>query len=276
MRRRYILRLKVLSSKSAFQQWTRAMYKRIYSYLRKLKSNTTDETNGRHIVPYLVVGLCGTNESPSILDVGAGYGKDLLAVKREIPQATVSAVEGFPQAVAFLRESGVQVATTNLERQPLPFPSNSFDVVICNQVLEHTKELFWLTSELARVCKVEGYLIIGVPNLGSLHNRIALLLGRQPPAIQVFGPHVRGFTIDGVRDFLHTGNMLRVERVVGGNFYPFPPSVSRALARWLPGLAVSSFFAVCKLSDIAFLSVLDSSRGAELVDTPYFRGLPAG
>src|SRR5271165_3808672 len=82
------------SVRSAFQQWTRVMYKRIYSRLRGLKSNTTDETNGRHIVPYLVVELCGANESPSILDVGAGYGKDLLAVKREVPEATMSAVEG--------------------------------------------------------------------------------------------------------------------------------------------------------------------------------------
>jgi len=250
------------------------MYKSVYSWLRGLKSNTSDETNGRHIVPHLVVAMCGTNKSPSILDVGAGYGKDLLAVKREIPEARMSAVEGYPQAVEFLRESGMQVESANLEREPLPFPNNSFEVVICNQVIEHTKELFWLISELARVCKTEGYLIIGVPNLGSLHNRIALLLGRQPPAIHVFGPHVRGFTIDGLREFLQVEDLLRVERVVGGNFYPFPPSVSRALAHWLPGLAVSCFFAVRKLSDLSFLSVLDTPRGAELVDTPYFRGLP--
>lgn len=204
--------------------------------------------------------------------MGAGYGKDLLAVKKILPGASIAAVEGYPAAVAFLRESGVNVTSINLEHEPLPFADRSFDVVMCNQVIEHVKELFWLVSELSRVCKLDGHLMIGIPNLGSLHNRIALLLGRQPSAIHVFGPHVRGFTNDGLRDFLQAGNVLRVDSIVGGNFYPFAPSFSRVLARWFPGLAVSSFFAIKKLSDASFLEVLDSPRGAELVDTPYFRG----
>lgn len=244
----------------------------IYEYLKRLKDDTGDETNGRHIVPTLVVGLCGKNDAPSVLDVGAGYGKDLLAVKQRLPGASMAAVEGYPGAVAFLRESGVNVTSINLERDPLPFADESFDVVMCNQVIEHVKELFWLVSELTRVCKVGGYLMIGYPNLGSLHNRVALLFGRQPPAIHVFGPHVRGFTNAGVIDFLQAGNVLRVDRVLGGNFYPFPPSVSRPLARWLPGLAVSSFLAAQKISNASFLDVLDSPRSSELVDTPYFRG----
>ena len=98
------------------------------------------------------------------------------------------------------------------------------------------------------------------------------IFGRQPPAIHVFGPHVRGFTNHGLRDFLESGNVLRVDTVLGGNFYPFAPAFSRVLARWFPSLAVSSFFAVKKITDTSFLEVLDSPRGAELVDTPYFRG----
>jgi len=248
------------------------MYKAIYNYLARLKAGTGDETNGRHVLGPLIAGLCGTKTAPHVLDVGAGYGKDLLAVKAALPGASTAAVETYPQAVAFLRKSGFDVASVNLERDALPFGAASFDIVMCNQVIEHTKELFWVVSELARVCKVGGHLVIGVPNLGSLHNRLALLAGRQPPAIHVFGPHVRGFTIPGLRDFLEAGNTLRVERVLGGNFYPFAPSVSRPLARWFPGLAVSSFYAVRKLNDADFLEVLDTPRGGELVDTPYFRG----
>ena len=250
------------------------MYNTIYAYFRQLKAGTEDETNGRHVVATLVTDLCGNNAAPAILDVGAGYGKDLLTVKHNLPNASMSAVEGYPEAVAFLRQSGVNVASINLEKDKLPFADNTFDVVMCNQVIEHVKELFWLVSELTRVCKVDGKLMIGMPNLGSLHNRIALLIGRQPPAIHVFGPHVRGFTNHGLRDFLQAGNVLRVQRVLGSNFYPFPPSISRVLARWFPSLAVSSFFAIQKISAESFLQVLDSPRGGELVDTPYYRGVP--
>jgi hypothetical protein len=60
------------------------MYSAIYEYLKKLKSSSTsaDESNGRHILPPLIVDLCSSIESPTILDVGAGYGKDLLAVNK--------------------------------------------------------------------------------------------------------------------------------------------------------------------------------------------------
>ena len=223
-------------------------------------------------MPQLVVKLCGENKTASILDVGAGYGKDLLAIKKLLPGASMAAIEGYAPAAAHLQACGVNVTSINLEHESLPFADNSFDVVTCNQVLEHVKELFWLVSELTRVCKVGGHLVIGVPNLGSLHNRVALLCGKQPPAIHVFGPHVRGFTNDGLRDFLQSGSVLRVDSVLGGNFYPFAPTFSRMLAKCFPGLAVSSFFTIKKISDSNFLEVLDSPRGAELVDTPYFRG----
>lgn len=251
------------------------MYSAIYEYLKKLKSSSTsaDESNGRHILPPLIVDLCSSIESPTILDVGAGYGKDLLAVKQAIPGCSTAAVEGFPSAIKFLRSSGLNVVSINLERDPLPFADEAFDVVLCNQVLEHVKELFWLVSELARVCKVGGHLVLGVPNLGSLHNRVALVLGHQPPAIHVFGPHIRGFTKRGLIDFIEMEKILHVEHVLGGNFYPFPPSISRQLARWLPGLAVSSFFVVDKLSNDSFLKVFDSPRAIELSDTPYYRGI---
>lgn len=249
------------------------MYTAIYNQLKRLKAGTADESNGRHLIAPLIVELCGTNAAPFVLDVGAGQGADLLAVKRALPGATASAIESFPNSVAALRLQGIDVSSVDLEHQRLPFEDNSFDLVLCNQVIEHTKELFWVTSELARVCKVGGSLLLGVPNLGSLHNRVALLLGQQPPGIHVFGPHVRGFTVPGLRDFLQAGDVLRVERVLGSNFYPFGPTLSRPLARWLPGLAESSFFVVRKLAGTSFLNVLDSPRAAELVDTPYYRGV---
>jgi SAM-dependent methyltransferase len=103
------------------------------------------------------------------------------------------AVESFPISIEALRRLGVIITSIDIEHDVLPFDDDFFDVVICNQVLEHTKEIFWVISEIACVMKRGGTLILGVPNLGSLHNRIALLVGHQPPAIAVFGAHVRGF-----------------------------------------------------------------------------------
>ena len=251
------------------------MYDALYPILKRMKVGTNDETKGRRIIGPLVVELCEGRPAPAILDVGAGRGEDLLSVRKALPDATASAVESHPVSVAHLRPAGVEVAEVDIEHERLPFADESFDVVMCNQVLEHVKELFWVVSELSRVCKVGGRLLLGVPNLGSLHNRVALLAGRQPPAIHVFGPHVRGFTREGLRDFLEAGDVLKVERTLGCNFFPFPPAVSRPLARLLPGMAVVSLFVVKKAAADDFLKVFESPRSMELVDTPYYRGVSA-
>ena len=82
----------------------------------------------------------------------------------------------------------------DLEKDIFPYDNDFFDVIIVNQILEHTKELFWIFHEATRVLTVGGKLIIGVPNLASLHNRILLLTGQHPTPIKSSSPHVRGFT----------------------------------------------------------------------------------
>ncbi len=253
----------------------------IYERLKSLKSGTNDETNGRHIIPGLTISLINGESSsedrPRILDVGAGHGVDLANIAYNLSKTgrtpEISAIETFPVAIQKLKAIGVSVRSIDIEREPLPFANGYFDVVICNQVLEHTKEIFWIVSELARVTKQGGKLIVGVPNLGSLHNRIALLAGYQPPAINVLGTHIRGFTVPGFTEFLETGDYLKVSAVIGGNFYPFPPTISRKLSKILPSLSVSSFYLIERTPiEGSFLSVFNSDIAVSLVDTPYFRG----
>jgi SAM-dependent methyltransferase len=245
----------------------------LYDYLKSLKSGTNDETNGRHIVAREAAKACVSIANPRILDVGAGYGRDLMATGELLGRShELYAIEAFPQAVEFLRSRQIDVQSVNLERERLPFEDGFFDVVICNQVLEHLKEIFWTTSELSRVTKVGGKLVIGVPNLGSLHNRLSLMFGRQPPAMRVFGPHVRGYTASGMTDFLERGGFLKVSKIFGGNFYPLPPSTSRLMSNYFPSLSVSSFYVVERVKDGNFLSILSTPQAMELVDTPYFRG----
>jgi SAM-dependent methyltransferase len=164
---------------------------------------------------------------------------------------------------------GITVHALDAERSRFPFEGRFFDVVLANPVLEHTKEIFWIASEVSRVLKPGGAFVVGVPNLASLHSRAMLLLGLQPSPIEVLGPHVRGYTKGGLSRFLTAGGFFDLLEVRGANFYPFPPAVAKPLSRVFPTLSVSLFFR-CRRTDKegVFLDVLREHS----FETEYFRG----
>lgn len=50
----------------------------------------------------------------------------------------------------------------------LPFSSETFDIILCNQVLEHIYDDLLALQELNRILRPRGLLILGVPNEGCL------------------------------------------------------------------------------------------------------------
>ena len=67
----------------------------------------------------------------------------------------------------------------NLETEKLPFMDESFDVVVCSQVLEHfTLSHLPPVIEMRRVLKKGGMLFVDVPNVACFRNRLRLLKGK--------------------------------------------------------------------------------------------------
>ena len=210
-----------------------------------------------------------------VLDLGAGKGTDLLAARAVQPDCMLHAVEAWPPNVALLEEQGIGVVGLDLERAALPFADRSIEVVIANQILEHTKEVFWIWHEIARVLAVGGQLILGVPNLASAHNRLLLLLGRQPSVIKTASAHVRGFTRNDLEQFLGEvcPGLFVVRDHAGANFYPLPPLLAQPLARALPGLAWGLFLRLQKQAEYHGECIAYPARAR--LETNFFTGPPA-
>ena len=183
-----------------------------------------------------------------VLDLGAGHGDDLEEARRYSRNAKLHAVEGYEPYARELEARRVQVDRLNIERDRLPFANASVDLIIANQILEHTKEIFWILHEVSRVLKVGGHFILGVPNLAALHNRFLLLMGRQPSPIKSNSAHVRGFTKNDILAFLESGfrGGYALEQFKGSNFYPFPPLLARPLAKTFPSMAWGIFLLLRK------------------------------
>jgi methionine biosynthesis protein MetW len=195
---------------------------------------------GRHLIRKF---LEESSPFEKVLDIGAGRGADLLYALEIQKNATLYAVENFPPYVKELESKGVTVFARDIEREKLPFEDESLDVILINQVLEHVKDVFWILNEISRVLKVGGHLIVGVPNLASLHNRFLLMLGKQPTSIKNDSAHVRGYTKSDFRNLLNAGftDGYSLSNFGGSNFYPFPAPIAKPLAVLMPTMAWGIF-----------------------------------
>jgi SAM-dependent methyltransferase len=83
----------------------------------------------------------------------------------------------------------------DFEAAAFPAPDGWFDLVVWNRELVTVKNALPLLAEARRILRPGGVLVLAVPNLAALHNRLLLLAGRQPSTLHVSeGDHVRGFT----------------------------------------------------------------------------------
>jgi SAM-dependent methyltransferase len=202
------------------------------------------ETYGRHVLAKVVeslnVALC--------IDLGCGNGDDLMVVKKTHPRAKCVGVDLDDRNKERLSNRSIEFVTLNIENQYLPFESETVDFIIANQVLEHTKEIFWIHHEIFRTLRVGGYLYMGVPNALSLHNRILGLFGIHPTCLKMISGHVRGFSKKDTILFYREigGGFLTTERFYGSQFYPFPGIIARPLAKAFPSFAFSIFFLIKK------------------------------
>ncbi len=228
-------------------------------------------TYGRSIISDWALAAVNQLENEvHILDIGSGRGDDLCAIQNKSPKKmTMHGIEYYPEYIALCEEKGITVHSTDIEKSRLPFEDGALDLVIANQIIEHVKDHFWMVSEISRVLKPGGVLILGIPNLGAWHDRAILLLGQQPSSIKVLGPHVRGFTRPGLQQFIECEGYFKLNEYKASGFYPFPERMAKSLARLVPNMATSLFFNFTRTSKPGlFIDVLKT----RFYETNYYNG----
>jgi ubiquinone/menaquinone biosynthesis C-methylase UbiE len=100
------------------------------------------------------------------LDIGTGPGQIVLKLARRLPGWEFAGVDRAANMIAQARASAS--ATTPPARvqfmvgdgSRLPFPDHTFDLVICNSVLHHLAEPQQLFSEIERLAKPDGAILV--------------------------------------------------------------------------------------------------------------------
>ena len=99
-----------------------------------------------------------------ILDVGCGRGFYAKAIGELFPCAAVAGVDFSAAYLAAARRQAPAAGFARADARALPFPPGAIDAAVCSEVLEHIEEDAAALSEIARVLRDEGLLLISAPH----------------------------------------------------------------------------------------------------------------
>jgi SAM-dependent methyltransferase len=229
------------------EYWTEAGYN---------PSSATDENLARLYARYL---------RGSVLDVGCGDGQKTGSWVRA-RDGEYTGVDVSSTAVDRARRAGYSAQVIE-SADHLPLPDQSFDSVVCVEVLEHLFAPQVAVAEARRVLRPGGVLIATVPNAGHIRDRVDMLVGQWQPRGDSLGrqepwrsPHIRFFHRASLAAMIRQAGFTQVS-VAGYAGFPLlsyvpganrfakgrrPSQVYAALARKWPTLWAGGLYAAAR------------------------------
>jgi len=145
----------------------------------------------------------------TVLDVGCGEGFTLARLKKEKIGESFEGIEYDESAIALGKRLYPSLTIKQGDIYKLPYKSNSFDLVVCTEVLEHLENPKKAYRELIRASK--KYILLSVPNEPFFTwQRIArfqniLHLGAHPE-------HIQHWTASSFTKFVHVRGLKLITR----------------------------------------------------------------
>lgn len=163
----------------------------------------------------VVASLVGT--SNMVLDLGCRDGS--LAATFD-DSNTITGVDIDRNALRLASEKGIQTHWADLSAT-LPFPEETFDVVVLSEVLEHLPDPEFTIREVRRVLRDNGRLVGSVPNAFRIKNRLLFTIGRD---FETDPTHLHWYSPSAMERVLMNGGFRAVNLQFGvGRFARLSP-----------------------------------------------------
>jgi SAM-dependent methyltransferase len=182
----------------------------------------------------------------AVVDIGCGDGMATDLAARANPGHRFVGLDWSADALRQARSRGLTLVRAEVEQAGLPIASDSADVAIMSELIEHLVDPDAALEEAWRVLRPGGTLLLSTPNLAAWYNRGLLALGVQPlftevslrgvygrPGSVVAG-HLRLFTRRALVGLLAARGFGDV-RVSGACYHDVPAPLrplDRAFAAW--------------------------------------------
>ncbi len=201
-------------------------YERYWKSQEVLSDFTYKWPKIKHLIP--------TDKKTKLLDFGCGKGTILGEILKVNPSIQATGVDVSQKALDFAKKKYPKTTFVKInDGGRLPFPDNSFDFITALDVLEHVYDTEATFTELARVLKPNGKILISVPYNGLIKNLFITLFFFDyifDPAT----PHIRFYTKKSMSKYLMKSNLVPKYWNYHGRFYPLSSGM-HVLAQKLPG-----------------------------------------
>ena len=115
----------------------------------------------------------------TLLDLGCDDGVWTRKLADAVAADEMHGVEIVEEAATKAAANGVKVKQLDLSKPMTELPSNSFDLIHANQVIEHVPSVDLFVSEVYRLLKPGGWAVVSTENGSSWHNVFAATMGWQ-------------------------------------------------------------------------------------------------
>ncbi|RLF06638.1 MAG: hypothetical protein DRJ60_04130 [Thermoprotei archaeon] len=103
-------------------------------------------------------------DKPKYLDLGCGDGDLTSKIAEIIGASQIYGIDNDEKALLKASKRGIVTFKCDLDKQPLPFSDDNFDLITAFEVIEHLANPRNMLRESLRVLKSRGLLIIETPN----------------------------------------------------------------------------------------------------------------
>lgn len=113
------------------------------------------------------------NHGQNILEIGSGSGRHGIRIAQDFPQSHVVLTDISEESLGLIRNLTGKLGIKNIEIKGedvlnLSFSDNKFDVVFCNAVIQYLPNYELAISEMVRVLKPGGRIILSTVNFWNL------------------------------------------------------------------------------------------------------------
>lgn len=130
--------------------------------IERITTDILNENSLEHLHRYAIAAELAHNKNVLDIACGEGYGTGLIAQNAlkvtgiDIDEITIK------EAKKKYRNSNLEFHTSDI--CDIPIPDGSFDLIVCFETIEHLENQIKALSELKRVLKKDGILLISTPN----------------------------------------------------------------------------------------------------------------